>query len=60
MGVPALIQKMNIADWGSDPNERIGDIPDEFDNGVNKSAAEKLYCKSGSGKKGRSDLCGRY
>ena len=59
VGVPALIQKMNIADWGSDPNERIGDIPDEFDNGVNKSAAEKLYCKSGSGKIGRSDLCGR-
>ena len=52
VGVPALIQKMNVADWGSDPNERIGDIPDEFDNGVHKSAAEKLYCKSGSGRWG--------
>jgi len=50
VGVPALIVKMNIADWGSDPNERIGDIPDSFDNGATKSAAERMFVKSGSGK----------
>lgn len=47
VGVPALIEKFNIADWGSDPNERIGDVPDEIQS---KSAMEKLYCKSSSGK----------
>ena len=49
VGVPALIVKMNISDWGSDPNERIGDIPDGFENGASKSAADRIFVKSGSG-----------
>ena len=50
VGVPAIIVKLNIADWGSDPNERIGDIPEGFENGATKSAAERMFVKSGSGR----------